>query len=160
MMGRKGGVLMKETVLVYREIKTDGGDYSQTLELRDQVLRKPWGQSIKDDDLSGEPLDFIYGAFDGSRLVGMAILQDRGEAYSRLRYMAVDPAYQGRGIGTAICREFETRSRESGKAGIRLMARIKAVDFYQRLGYRKEGKPYFPGHIAIEHVDMILTFHG
>ena len=113
----------------YRPIDLDSDDYGQSLRLRDEVLRRPWGQSIAQDDLSREGEDLILGAFAGDRLVGMAILQATASPYDRLRYMAVDPAFQGQGIGSTIARHFETRSRQAGRAGIRLMARTTAIPF-------------------------------
>ncbi len=142
----------------YREIPFGGRDYPKTLLLRHEVLRRPWHQSILEDDLEGEASDFIWGAFDGDRLVGMAVLQDTGQPYDRLRYMAVDSAYRGRGIGAGIARQFEILARGKGKKGIRLMARLSVVPFYEKLGYRKEGEAFVPSHIALEHMDMVLDF--
>ncbi|HHX19436.1 MAG TPA: GNAT family N-acetyltransferase [Clostridiaceae bacterium] len=144
--------------ITYREIIYQSSEYDQTLLLRHEILRAPWGQSIAEDDLSGEGDDFIYGAFDGGRLVGMATLLNYGETLMRLRYMAVDPAYRGRGIGAHIARTFEAKARETGKEGIFLTARVSVVPFYEKLGYRISGEPFIPDHIAIEHVGMTLLF--
>ena len=149
---------MHDQAIQYRPILHDSADYRQTLRLRDETLRRPWGHSIEEDDLSRESGDLIFGAFAGDKLVGVAILQDDGTAYNRLRYMAVDPVYRRRGIGAAIAREFESRSRQAGKAGIRLMARTHVASFYETLGYRLEGEPFMPDHIPVEHVMMILEF--
>ena len=149
---------MRDMSIEYRPIHYGSADYQQTLGLRDEILRRPWGHSIAEDDLSKEGDDLIYGAFDGDNLVGMAILQDDGTTYNRLRYMAVDSRYRRRGIGAAIAREFESRSKKAGKAGIRLMARTSVTAFYETLGYRLEGEAFVPGHIPVEHVMMVLHF--
>ncbi len=148
---------MKNTI-TYREITFQGDGYDQTLLLRHEVLRAPWGKSIAEDDLFGEVGDFIYGAFDGQKLVGMATYLDRGEPLVRLRYMAVDQAYQGFGIGAHIARVFEARAREAGKKGIYLTARTSVLPFYEKLGYQVCGEPFVPNHIPIEHVEMTLIF--
>ncbi len=144
--------------ITYREIAYESAEYDQTLLLRHEVLRAPWGQSIADDDLSGEVDNYIYGAFDGARLIGMATLQNYETSFMRLRYMAVDPAYRGEGIATHIAHVLEERARESGKKGIFLTARMSVVPFYEKLGYRISGEPFVPDHIAIEHVGMTLYF--
>jgi predicted GNAT family N-acyltransferase len=149
---------MEDQAIEYRVIGYCSPDYEQTLELRDACLRRPWGTSIADDDLSGEEDDFIYGAFQGTRLVGMAILQDRGDRWNKLRYMAVDQDFRRLGIGSVIARAFETRSRAAGKAGIRLAARTHVVAFYESLGYKLDGQPFVPDHIPIPHIHMILRF--
>jgi N-acetylglutamate synthase-like GNAT family acetyltransferase len=144
--------------ITYREIVFQSADYDQTLLLRHEILRAPWGQSIAEDDLSGEVDDFIYGAFDGPKLVGMATLQNYEASLMRLRYMAVDPSYCGSGIATHIAHVLEARARENGKKGIFLTARMSVVPFYEKLGYRICGEPFLPDHIAIEHVGMTLYF--
>ena len=120
---------MRDMSIEYRPIRYGSADYQQTLALRDDILRKPWGHSIDEDDLSKENSDLVFGAFDGGILVGVAILQEDGTAYNRLRYMAVDAGYRRRGIGAVIAREFASRSRKAGKAGIRLMARTSITAF-------------------------------
>ncbi len=142
--------------LEYREIPCDSEDYPKSLLLRHEVLRRPWRQSILEDDLEAESRDFIWGAFDGDRLVGMAVFQDFGDPYARLRYMAVDSAYRGLGIGAAIARHFEALALQRGKKAIRLMARLSVVTFYEKLGYLPEGEAFFPSHIAVEHIYMTL----
>ena len=72
--------------------------------------------------------------------------------------MAVDARYRGQGIGAAIARELESRSRMAGKAGIRLMARTHVLNFYKKLGYAVDGAPFVPDHIPVEHVMMTLRF--
>lgn len=146
------------TSIQYRQIDLDSEDYGQSLRLRHEVLRRPWGQSIAQDDLSREGEDLIWGAFADDRLVGMAILQATGSPYDRLRYMAVDPDFQGQGIGSTIAREFEARARQAGRAGIRLMARTTAIPFYEKLGYQIEGESFVPDHIDIPHIMMVHTF--
>lgn len=144
--------------IVYREIAYQSAEYGQTLLLRHEVLRAPWGQSIAEDDLSGEADVILYGAFDGPRLVGMATLQNYEDSLMRLRYMAVDPAYRNAGIASHIARALEAKARERGKKGIFLTARMPVVPFYEKLGYCISGEPFIPDHIAIEHVGMTLNF--
>lgn len=149
---------MPEHCIAYRTILFGSDDYAQTLLLRHEVLRRPWGKSIAEDDLSGERDDLIYGAFDGPKLVGMALLQDFGEPYDKLRFMAVDEAYRGQGIGAKIARALESYARCAGKAGISLAARMTAVPFYEKLGYEIDGEPFIPDNIQIQHIRMVLYF--
>lgn len=143
--------------ILYRPIMYGSRDYEKTLALRDKILRRPWGHSITEDDLTGEVNDYLYGAFDGDTLVGMAVLQDE-ESYDRLRYMAVDEAYRHRGIGSVIARHFEDCARKKNKLGIRLMARTSVIPYYEKLGYVSEGDRFYPDHIQVEHQYMSLQF--
>jgi ribosomal protein S18 acetylase RimI-like enzyme len=82
----------------------------------------------------------VLVARDGDRTVGHLQLTatDRpGEA--EVKNMAVDPAYQGRGIGRALMAAAVARARADGQAT--LVVATAAADtgnlrFYQRLGFR------------------------
>ncbi len=68
--------------------------------------------------------------------------------YGPLKYviaLAVDPAFQGRGVGRALLTACEDWARAEGAIGVRLTSgsdRTKAHAFYSRLGYlvRKDQK--------------------
>ena len=53
--------------------------------------------------------------------------------------MAVDPAWRGRGLGSAILHELERRARIAGATSVVLNARDHARRFYERHGYREQG---------------------
>lgn len=149
---------MNRDQISYRQIRVNDADYAQTLPLRDRVLRQAWNTSIYDDDLSDEWRQYIWGAFDGPKLVGMAVLQDLDPDLPRLRYMAIDPTYQGRGIGRTIVQDLESYARSRGKEGIRLMARTSVLPFYEKLGYQIEGQAFIPDNIDLEHIFMVHLF--
>ena len=58
--------------VMVREISYSSDDYRKELELRDEVLRKPLGMSLYNDNLEGDKNDTHIGAFLGERLVGGA----------------------------------------------------------------------------------------
>lgn len=81
-------------------------------------------------------------ALDGDRVAGFAWFVPRG-AFDRsgyLRLIAVDPAYQGQGVGQLLLGELERAHLQEG--GIVLLASATneaAHRFYERLGYRIVG---------------------
>ena len=78
------------------------------------------------------PEDFLV-AEEGETLVGTVLLQRvDGDAY--LRAMAVDPAWQGRGLGSLL-----VRTLVAGLDEVKLVARGGVVAFYQKLGFQKIG---------------------
>jgi GNAT superfamily N-acetyltransferase len=130
-----------------------------TYGLRARVLRD--GDSaaarIPDDDLPGA---WHLGARRLGALVGVASFYARpcplatDVAAAQLRFMAVDPAMQGRGIGRQLlARAVRELSKE--KAGL-LWAngRDTALDFYTRFGFTVVGdgfihEPGLPHHLII-----------
>lgn len=140
--------------LVFRIIDTESDDYGQTLLLRHEILRRPIGKSIAEDDLSREYEDCMIGAFHGKQLIGMATLKDSSEEESIIRYVAVDESWRRYGIGTALILRLEEEARRRKKKRIRLMARVTVASFYENLGYVKEGEPFVPVNHSILHVWM------
>ncbi|MGI6617888.1 MAG: GNAT family N-acetyltransferase [Saccharofermentanales bacterium] len=140
--------------LDFRIIDINSDDYGQTLLLRHEILRRPIGKSIAEDDLSRENEDCILGAFHGEQLVAMATLKDSSSEESIIRYVAVDESWRRQGIGTAIILRLEEEAMRRKKKRIRLMARVTVVPFYENLGYKKEGETFVPDNHTVVHVWM------
>jgi len=113
--------------------------------LRYEVLRKPWGQlpgSEKelDDDTS---INGMIADLNGLALAVCRIhLVKPGEA--QIRFMAVRPAFQGKGLGKSILRFTEHLGirRFENLERIILHAREKSLPFYQSNGYQIQEKSY------------------
>ena len=115
-------------------------DRERYFDLRWRVLRQPWQQprGSERDDRENESIHLMMRASNGEALaVGRLHLNSPIEA--QVRFMAVDPQWQGRGLGSAILRELERRARTAGASSIVLNARDTAQQFYERHGYRTEG---------------------
>lgn len=79
-----------------------------------------------------EGANLVVTAWDGPRLVGIARSLSDFAYCTYLSDIAVDAAYQRRGIG----RELIARTRElSGRATVLLFAAPAAVDYYPRIGF-------------------------
>jgi predicted N-acetyltransferase YhbS len=61
----------------------------------------------------------------------------------QLAFMAVDPAVQGEGIGTAVMSEAIRRLRESDAVLLWANARDSALHFYEKFGFRAVPKSEF-----------------
>ncbi len=102
-----------------------------------QILREPWNQPPGSEKDEFESRAIHLAAWDDAgRLIGIGRLHRVAENYGQVRYMAVEPTLQTRGVGTAILRELEVRAIESGIQEIRLNSRQDAVPFYQKNGYQ------------------------
>jgi ribosomal protein S18 acetylase RimI-like enzyme len=112
------------------------GEWEDYFDLRWRVLRAPWQQprgSERDDLESGSEHLMIVGKDSRPLAIGRLHFNSPGEA--QIRFMAVDPMAQGRGMGSAILQECERRARAAGAASIVLNAREDAQRFYQKHGF-------------------------
>lgn len=61
---------------------------------------------------------------------------------------------RGEGVGTLVMRRLMAMAREAGMERLALSSQVRAVAFYERLGFRVCGEVYLDA--GIEHVDMQL----
>lgn len=96
----------------------------------------------------GSP-DLSFAAFVGTLLVGSVTMTEVAIGAGRglvLGPLAVDPAFEGRGIGAALV----GRALEAGRAaGHTLVLLVGDPDYYARLGFRAvpEGRLAMPGPV-------------
>ena len=118
-------------------------------------MRAPWQQlrGSEKDDLEAESEHLMIVGKD-SRPLAVGRLHFNTPAEAQVRFMAVDPAAQGRGLGSAILQEFERRARVAGATSIVLNARDDVQRFYKRHGFAVVGPaPTIFG--TVKHVRML-----
>ena len=125
---------IKDTIQI-RELNYYSDDYRKELELRDEVLRKPLGMSLYNDNLEGDKSDTHIGAFLGERLVGVLILTRLSDTDVKMRQVAVTESMQSQKVGSKMVRFAEDYAREKGYKSMVLNARKTAVSFYEKQGY-------------------------
>jgi len=122
---------------------TDSDDeFKQYYKLRWRILRKPWNQAegSEKDELEDTCIHII--AKDDETVIGIGRLQFNSKNEAQIRYMAVEPEYEGQGIGKKIAAALEEQARDNNRTTIILDARKLAVEFYEKLGYIKKEKTY------------------
>ncbi|HEV2388259.1 MAG TPA: GNAT family N-acetyltransferase [Candidatus Acidoferrales bacterium] len=105
-------------------------------DLRWRILREPWSQGRGQERDEHETEAIHLAAWLGGRMVGVGRVHFIAPGQARIRYMAVETALQGRGIGGRILAGLEQRARAGGAKRVVLNARDRAVEFYRRHGYR------------------------
>jgi N-acetylglutamate synthase-like GNAT family acetyltransferase len=118
-------------------------DFAAYYQLRYAVLRAPWHQPpgserAADDEQATHAL--MVDAAGQALGVCRLHLQSRQEA--QIRFMAIHPDYQGRGLGERLLAYMEQQARDQGASYISLQAREKAVGFYARCGYALREKTH------------------
>lgn len=124
------------------------------LQLRYEVLRKPWGQpaATATDERESDSINAYISEHD--KVIACARLQDNGNGMGQIRFMAVDPAYQGKGLGKIIVKSLEEEALKLNIEHIELQARENAVKFYESCGYSIKEKTFLLWGI-IQHYLMI-----
>ena len=143
---------MTTTDIDIREIKYQTEDYNQELKLRDQVLRKPLGLSLYDENLKAEKDDFHIGAYTNDHLIGVLILTKQNEKEIKMRQVAVSEQWRSIKVGTALVRYAEHYAKNEGYEIVLLHARKTAREFYMKLGYESVGEEFL--EINIPHYPM------
>lgn len=113
--------------------------YNQTLRLREEVLRKPIGMSLRDKDKELDHTEYHLCAMDGETMAGCVSLRPLENGLIKLRQMAVAETHQGQGIGAKLVRFAESFAKKRGFHTIETNARKTAQGFYEKLGYEVMG---------------------
>jgi predicted GNAT family N-acyltransferase len=117
-------------------------ELKQYYDLRWRILRAPWGEPKGSEVDEIEEQCFHIMVSNDGQVVGVGRLQYNSDDEAQIRYMAVQNAYEGNGIGRMIVNTLEQKAMEKNISTIVLDAREPATGFYQKLGYSIEKKSY------------------
>ncbi|XZF13219.1 GNAT family N-acetyltransferase [Chitinophagaceae bacterium MMS25-I14] len=134
------------------EVCTGTAAYEQVWQLREEILRRPLGLSLKDEDPAEEANDITLAAEVNDHITGCVMLRHKDQKTVKLRQMAVAAEVQGHGVGKALVVSAEEWARTNGYSAIVLHARKTAVPFYEKLGYAVSGDEFT--EVGIPHVLM------
>jgi GNAT superfamily N-acetyltransferase len=127
-------------------------EYQQMVKLRDDILRKPLGLGFTPEELESEKDNMLIAAFEEERMLACCMLVEEQPGTVRLRQMAVLNDLQGKGIGRALMNFAENIARDRGYKIVRMHARVHAVGFYEKVGYRVQGDKFV--EVTIPHYVM------
>lgn len=131
----------------------DGALHRGALDLRFRVLRAPLGMPAGSERYVAEDACLHLVAVAAGSVVGCVVFHPQSPTGGRLLQMAVDPTWQGRGVGRRLVEELEREVARRGFRRVLLHARQGAIGFYERLGYECEGEPYV--EVGIPHRTMV-----
>jgi len=127
--------------------------YWETVKLRQNLLRTPLGLEFTVEELQQERNDLHLGIFSEDLLLGCVVLSPISSQTARLRQLAVLPLFQDQGLGKKLVQQVEKIARAKGFQEIILHSRSNVNKFYEKLGYKKQGKPF--KEITLQHQKMI-----
>jgi GNAT superfamily N-acetyltransferase len=142
------------------EVRQASSDEVRPLRLR--VLRPSAPVEPSAYDL--EPATMHVAALDDGLVVGCATVfpqayHDEPLAW-QMRGMAVDPAYQGRGIGRLVLEAATDAVRATEAPLIWANGRVGAMSFYQRLGWESVGEVFEYGPASLPHLVVVRRLGG
>lgn len=135
-----------------RRFKQSDPEYLLSLILRYKILRIPLGLTFSSADLAKDKDDVHIGAFDGDILLASLILTDMGDGAVKMRQVAVDDSYQGKGIGRNLVKYADDYARDKGYKLVHCHARDTAKEFYLKQGYKVVGNEFT--EVGIKHYYM------
>ena len=118
-----------------------GDERERYYKLRWRVLRAPWSQprGSEKDDREDEAIHAALWDGSGAAVaVGRVHLNSATEA--QIRFMAVDPSWARKGLGSKILAELEASAAALGAQTVVLNSRQEAQEFYRRNGYDVVGE--------------------
>ena len=121
--------------------------------MRDDILRKPLGMSLYDQNLEDEK-DHIHIIGKSSNDEVLAYLQFRllDDNTAKMQQVAVRKKNQANGIGRRLVNHSEQFIKNIGVKFIVLHAREPVIGFYEKLGYQKIGEKFL--EVTIPHYKM------
>lgn len=122
---------------------TNKKDVECIIQLRFEILRKPWNQSIEtaSDAIEDKCVNAFIEDANG-QVIACGRLQENENKTGQIRFMAVSDHYQGKGLGKLIVNYLEKRGQELNLNVIELQARENALEFYKRSGYTIKEKTF------------------
>ncbi len=114
-------------------------EHRMAYEVRWEVLRKPWNQPKGSETDNMESAAYTVIATENGITCATGRLQASGEHTGQIRYMAVNPNMQGKGLGKKVLLALEAKAVELGMKSIVLNARENAVNFYLQNDYHITG---------------------
>lgn len=139
----------------FAEIEYESELYEQELVLRNALLRRPLGLAITNADIQEDATQSHFGMLHDGQLVACVVVVDLGDQRAKIRQMVVAEDHQRRGVGSKLMQQTEACLREREFLAVELNARVEAIDFYERLGYRPIGNRFT--EVTIEHQKMERT---
>lgn len=126
---------------------------------REEILRKPLGILLSEEDLKGEDQQFHFAAITGSEIIGTVVLKPLPDQKMKLRQMAISPSHEGQGLGKKLVLMAEEFVSQSGYRSIEMTARCSAQGFYERLGYVTSGPVFVEAAVPIPSIIMSKTIN-
>lgn len=131
-------------------------EFEKYYQLRYEVLRKPWNQPLgSEKDITDSDSFHLMAIDKNHNCIGTCRMSASPEiGTAQLRFMAIDPSWQGKGVGKKLIELSEKWALCYGFEKIMLQARDTAVPFYKSSGFKIKEKTFLMWN-EIQHFEML-----
>ena len=131
-------------------------EYNRAVELRTWILREPLGLKFTEAELKKDEEDIHFGLFEDRKILACLTLTKADNGKIKMRQVAVDADWQGKGLGSQLSIAAEKFAKEKGFIVMFCHARKTAVPFYQKLGYKIIGDEFTEVNIPHYAMEKLL----
>lgn len=131
--------------IIINQVQWGSPEYKEAVELRCKVFEKTNEQL----NLDREYVDYHFGAFLDSKMVGCFVLTDIGEGTIQMRQVAVDEAARGKNVGRQMLIFAEDFVRGKGYNKIVLKSRKYAMPFYKKHDYIQTSEEFAEASMTV-----------
>ncbi|QWA11172.1 fatty acid biosynthesis protein FabY [Sodalis ligni] len=125
-------------------------------QFRWEMLRKPLHQPPGSERDAYDAMAHHQMVVDEEgKPVAVGRLYINADNEAAIRFLAVDPQVQDKGLGTLVAMTLESVARQEGVKRVVCSAREDAVDFFAKLGFINQGEILAPSSTPIRHFLMI-----
>ncbi|EOC3494446.1 fatty acid biosynthesis protein FabY, partial [Shigella sonnei] len=125
-------------------------------QFRWEMLRKPLHQPKGSERDAWDAMAHHQMVVDEQgNLVAVGRLYINADNEASIRFMAVHPDVQDKGLGTLMAMTLESVARQEGVKRVTCSAREDAVEFFAKLGFINQGEITTPTTTPIRHFLMI-----
>ena len=125
-------------------------------QFRWEMLRKPLHQPKGSERDAWDAMAHHQMVVDEQgKLVAVGRLYINADNEASIRFMAVHPEVQDKGLGTLIAMTLESVARQEGVKRVTCSAREDAVPFFAKLGFVNQGEITTPQTTPVRHFLMI-----
>lgn len=132
-------------------------DYQETLSLRYKILRAPLGLTFTADQLAAEADQIHLAGMVADRLIACLVLVPESHGHIKMRQVAVDIPYQGKGYGKQLIACAEQWAINHGYHLMHCHARETAIPFYLSMGYQTKGERFLEVTLPHMYMEKVLA---
>ena len=118
----------------------------------------PLGLRLSEEDVRDEDKQVHLVAMDGrGQVIGCVLIAFSGNV-AKVRQLAIERAYRGRGVGTELMKRAEQAILARNIRTVTLHGRITAQGFFERLGYVARSGVFM--EVTVPHLEMHKDLTG
>ncbi|WP_027713592.1 fatty acid biosynthesis protein FabY [Dickeya chrysanthemi] len=142
--------------MYYLRVPESAEELDAYYQFRWEMLRKPLHQPLGSERDAYDALAHHQTIVDGQgNLVAVGRISINADNEASIRFLAVHPDVQRKGLGTLMAMALESVARQEGVKRVVCSAREDAMAFFSRLGFVNQGEITTPMTTPVRHFLMI-----